>query len=240
MNISGKQLLVVISILGLLGGLWLLTNYEPQRIGEILTGLSAASLIVVLAAGPLARSLGNTQSADGAGIVDIRRSLGLGIAFGVILLFLSTVVNLTLVIPVVTYSVGASKFLAVTAQGFITVLVAPIIEEVFFLFVIPFVIYSLLYAKIKSNAATIAITVVLSSAAFALFHYYAYGASLLLSGAFLGAALFRLITLLIVVLRGGTHGFTIGDVTPTILSAIIMHAIFNFAVFTKYLVVSGT
>jgi hypothetical protein len=235
----GILLISGLSVVGIILGYWVYVTFAPSYVGAIFTGMCVISLLVAALAKPIGAALGNNDT-GGTPDLDLKKQLLLGGLFGLAFILLASFSPFAIGIPNVQYSVGGNQFLAVTGPSVVKTVVAPLSEELFFLFVIPFLLYSLLFGYLRSKSGSVALTILLSGVIFALYHYKAYGGTLLLSAAFLAAGGFRVIVLIIDGVKGSAfkRGFSPASVAPTIVTAIVMHALFNVAVVVKGLVVA--
>jgi hypothetical protein len=238
MDTTGKSvsLLVIISVIAVITAGWIQTNYEPQRTGNILLGLSIAALVFVAVA-ELFKDTANIDD-NSAGPEISGRQLGVQAIVGVLLSIIPIVLSI-----ITPFSIGLpSVNLSVVGQSIIRILIAPIVEEVFFLGTAIMVYYVALLLT-KQRFAAIPITLVMVSATFSLYHWLAYGATFLVSGAFVGAAVFRFLTLLIVLaacfFADEESGFSVSSVAPVIITTIVMHMAFNAFITIRSLSVVG-
>lgn len=238
----GTLLIAGLSIIGVIAGYWVYVTFAPSYVGIIFAGMCFISLIVAVLARPIGSALGNTGASANSPDLRVGQQLILGIIFGLFFIALAYLTPFAIGVPTVSYAVSSSSspFSAI-GPSIVQTVIAPISEELFFFFVIPFLLYSLLMGWLRSRPGAVALTIILTSSLFALYHFRAYGATLLLSGAFIAAGSFRLVVLLIAGIRGRAFsiGFEPASVAPVLLTAILMHVSFNIAVVAKALVVTG-
>lgn len=223
-------LLLTFAIVCIVLGGWVVANYEPVRTGNILVALallgSALLFITIL--------LDTDDAGEGPEIT--KGEIGVqflgGIFGGIIPIVLSLFTPLTLVMPIVA--------LSVVGKVLVSILIAPPIEEFFFL-MLACAFYAVMLKMTDSKGISILSTLLVVPLAFAFYHWYAYGATLLVSGAFIGAAVFRLLTLLIVLLVSSTEeiGFSVETVAPVIIATTMMHMVYNIFILGSSLSVVG-
>lgn len=224
----GKSNLLIgsIAILGIIGGGWLLTNYKPITFGLIFTILSSVGLMVAVLARPIGRFFSVDVPDDGGGGLALGKQLGLSF-LGVVPIILFLTFSLSIGVPALT--------LSVLTNTLITVFLAPIVEEVFFLFVVPFLVG--MYLR-KLGIAGFILNLLVSSFIFSVYHWLAYGATFLVGGAFIGAFVFRLLTLIVVAWIAKSTIYVPATVGRGIVTAILMHFMFNaFIVVNKLVIV---
>lgn len=145
-----------------------------------------------------------------------KSDLGLGLVVGVAFIFLN------ILAPAI--SIGLPNLgLSVTETGALIVvgILAPIIEEILF----RGALLTLILPRLINNTF---FNVIIAAAAFAVYHFTAYGASFAsASGAFIGAFIFAIIVTLLVLWR------------KSLLPGIIVHSIFNIYLLSKLTVVFG-
>ncbi len=238
MEFRARLLIAVLAVICIIAGTWMTTNYEPQRVGVIFTVLGAVVLLGALLEKQLLEITGAEAPDDGdAEINPGRQAIG-GIALGLIFILVGVFSAFSITIPHGSLST-AHGGLAVAGEALISILGAPLLEEPFFLFFLPLVIFALAYKFTNNHSVSILLVLLLVSVIFALYHWIAYDASTLTAGAFFGAAIFRFITLLLVVLVSKGEGFSTGTVAPVIITAIIMHIMFNAFLYGKSLSIVG-
>ena len=230
---DGKAILVlaIIGVIGIAAGGWILANYEPQRTGNILVGLGVGGFIMAVLASPLKESIDVDDDSEGPEVSggNIFAQVIGGFLFSIIPILLSVFTPLSIGIPVISYSVAV--------QGIVSIAIAPIIEELFFL-TLAIIVYYLSLRVTGNRPIAIVFTLITIPAVFAAYHWVAYGATFLVGTAFIGAAIFRAITLIIIlavaaVADEGEVGFSTETVAPVIISLIIMHAVFNAFAFVS-------
>lgn len=227
-----KAVLGIFAGLGVLTGLWYLVNWTPQRLGIIFTAISAITLLVLLLEKPLSNYFGqpvdngDTQVTPG----QILLQVVLGVFLGGLVVFLSSSTGLSIGLPTVSASI--------TGQAFTSTIVAPLIEEPFFRFAVPFLLF-LIFAKVTGNRwAGAGISLILSSIVFAVYHWLAYGATLLVTGAFVGAATFGFLLLFIELVRN-KGVFSSRSASVLIITFFLTHMIFNTFIYLKPLFIAG-
>lgn len=224
--VTGKAIIGMVSILGMIGGGWLITNYEPLSVGVIAFALSLVALVVAVSAGLIARFF-NTSLPSSDGAIGLKKqvwsSLLVGVPIG-----LNSAFGFTIGVPTLALSIAT--------QSILTIFVFPAVEEVFFLFAVPFLLSLLLR---KQGLFGVFLVFILTSAIFSAYHWAAYGRTTLVAGVFMGAFLFRLLTLIVVAWLSGAAlrdlKFTPGQVGKGIVAAYLMHVIFNAYTITQSL-----
>jgi membrane protease YdiL (CAAX protease family) len=226
MGLSPRVLLGSISFLGIIGSGWVLTNYSPKSIGNILVVLSVIAFIFSLLYKQIGAFFQQSFSDAGAPL-----RLKLQFLLGGLLGFIPIVLSLAFSLSIGTPSLSVNE----NIRYIIVVFLAPIVEESFFLFVVPFFLARLLQ---RYGVVGFVVNLFLSSFIFAIYHWLAYGAVFGLSSAFIGAFVFRLITLVMVSLLSRSTQFTPLDVARGIVIAVIMHFMFNGFIETMKLLVT--
>lgn len=110
-------------------------------------------------------------------------------------------------------------------QFFIVVLIAPIIEGIFFFCLLLTMVYYFLRNSIRTPAANILASSLIVAALFAIFHYAAYGLDL--QSAYIGAFIFALLSCIVTVWRDSQ------------LPNIILHMAINGSIFFGLFVIVG-
>ena len=230
---TGANLLMfTVAIFCIVLGGWVIANYEPQRTGIIFVALALLGLLLLMF-GVFSDGILNIDD-DSEGPEITKGELGVqavgGIFAGIVPIIISLVTPLSIGLPIIA--------LSLSGKIFVSVFVAPPIEEFFFL-MLAIAIYKLsMKSTDESRGISIAITLLVVPVVFAAYHWFAYGATWLVAGAFIGAAVFRLLTLLIVLAvsaADGEPGFSVQTVAPVILVVIIMHMLYNAFIFAKTL-----
>ena len=231
-SVSGRIIIGIIALLGLVIGAWYATNYQPQRVGVIFTLLSLATIVVLFLERAICSYFG--QPYDGGEATLTARSvlvqIVLGLAFGFGIVFLSSRTGLSIGLPSVQQSIGGMAFTSIIG--------APIIEEPFFRFVVPFLLY-LIFSKVTgSRWAGAVISLFASAVLFALYHWAAYGATLLVSGAFVGAGIFATL-LLLAQLVWNAGRFSSKSASVLIIAFVVSHAVFNAYIYARPFFIAG-
>jgi len=240
MEEQGKAIaiLVIIGLVGVAAGGWILANFEPQRTGTILLGFALGGLIMGALAGPLKEVLEVNDEAAGPEITgsNIGAQFIGGFLLSIVPIILSVFTPLSIGLPELQLSIG------IAVRAIVSIVIAPIVEELFFL-TLAIVLYLLIMKFTDLKPIAITGTMIVISVLFAGYHWVAYGATFLVGGAFIGAAVFRFLTLMIVIIVSAAAeeevGFTAESVAPVIISLIIMHSMFNGFVFAQALSIVG-
>lgn len=219
-----KILLAALAAAGLAIGYWYVSSFQPVKVGVFFLAVSITTLVVVLLSDKLFEAVKYDDDAGGFEITLPQSAYQFvaGSFLGLIPIVLSILTPLSITLPTVQ--------LSVSGQALTSIIVAPLIEEPAFLFAVPVLLVAVAYAITKSKGASLTISFLGTCAIFSLCHWAAYGASALVSAQFLGAAVFRAITLLIVLgasAAEGDIGFGTNSAASVIIATIVMHAMFN-------------
>lgn len=234
-------LLSILGILNVAGTGWILTNYvsddsDPHAVGIKIFGLAVFGMILFLfnvVADVFLKWSADVDAPEIDGAEVGGQAIG-GFFGGVVPILLSIFTPLSMTVPVLPFST-VGNFL-------ISTLGSPPVEEFGFL-MLAVALYLVIFRATKSKALAILAVLVIDPALFALYHWWAYGETLLVSGAFLGAAVFRELTLLLVLgVSGaaGDTGFSLEAVAAVIIATIFMHFDFNGFTYVKGLSIVGS